>query len=225
MSDFVIDIIGWYGIVAVLLAFALTSWRIIPQGWSSNLLNLTGAIAIVIQTASRRVYQPAVLNSIWTLIALAAIIRLLRTKQHEDDTTAVRTIVVPIPVEEKVYGPDGGQPAHKIFHVAVLLSAILVAAHGVVRITWGQTTAIWVVGVHNYYGLFALAVLAALNCFFSQNQIAAISWGLSALEALCECGFLRLLPKSRFGTALSRRRERFILHWQTCQAHWHADAS
>lgn len=226
MNEVVIDIIGWYGIVAVLLAFALTSWGVIPQGWISNLLNFTGAIAIVVQTAWRGVYQPAVLNVIWTLIALAAMIRLLRTKRGDaEQTPEVNTIVVPIRVEGMTFGPDGERPMYKIFHVAVLTTGILVVLHGVVTTVFGESAGNWMLSVLNGYGLFALALLAALNVFLTQNQLAAISWGVGAVEELTACTFLRLIPTKRITLVLMHRRQRLAQRWQTCRAYWKADTT
>ena len=73
-----IEIVGWYGTVAIVGAYALSSFSILS---SSNLLyqiiNLTGAIGIVIVSFSKKAYQPGVLNMIWTVIALIAIIKIL----------------------------------------------------------------------------------------------------------------------------------------------------
>ena len=72
------EIIGWYGTVAIVLAYALLSFRVIN---STNLLyqilNGTGAIGIVYISFKKKAYQPGVLNMIWAIIATIAIIRLL----------------------------------------------------------------------------------------------------------------------------------------------------
>jgi hypothetical protein len=43
-----------------------------------QVLNGTGAIGIVIISLHKKAYQPAVLNIIWTLVALIAIINILK---------------------------------------------------------------------------------------------------------------------------------------------------
>jgi len=72
------EIIGWYGTIAIILAYALLSFEIIA---STNLvyqiLNCTGAIGITYISFKKKAYQPGVLNVIWTIIAIVAIIRLL----------------------------------------------------------------------------------------------------------------------------------------------------
>jgi hypothetical protein len=42
-----------------------------------QLLNLTGAAGVAILSLTKRAHQPAVLNSIWAIIALAALISIL----------------------------------------------------------------------------------------------------------------------------------------------------
>lgn len=73
----IIEILGWYGTVAIVLAYALVSFSIIAStGLAYQILNLTGALGIVADTFYKRDYQPGVLNVIWTVIALTAIIKI-----------------------------------------------------------------------------------------------------------------------------------------------------
>jgi hypothetical protein len=72
------EALGWYGVGALLLAFALVSFEIIEaESEAYQLLNLTGAVGVAILSLTKRAYQPAVLNSIWAIIALAAMISIL----------------------------------------------------------------------------------------------------------------------------------------------------
>lgn len=72
------SIVGWYGVAAILLAYALLSFGLIEaKGYIYQLLNLTGAIGIVVVAVSKNDKQPAVLNVVWAAIALVAIIQLL----------------------------------------------------------------------------------------------------------------------------------------------------
>lgn len=72
------ELLGWYGALAILLAYGLVSFSLVK---SSDLLyqalNLTGALGIVLISLYKRAYQPGVLNIVWSLIALAAIIKIL----------------------------------------------------------------------------------------------------------------------------------------------------
>ncbi len=72
-----IEFIGWYGVVAIVLAYALVSFSVLS---SSNiyyqLLNITGALGIAVDSYYKKDYQPVVLNVIWMAIAALAIVRI-----------------------------------------------------------------------------------------------------------------------------------------------------
>lgn len=68
------NLLGWYGTAAILLAFALISFSVVnPNDIVYQLLNLSGAIGLAIETFRKKDYQPGVLNIIWAIIALIAI--------------------------------------------------------------------------------------------------------------------------------------------------------
>ncbi len=74
----VAEIIGWYGPVALILAYALVSFDFIDaKSYAFQLLNLTGGGAIIVISLTKKVYQSVVLNIFWCGIALIAIVRLL----------------------------------------------------------------------------------------------------------------------------------------------------
>lgn len=77
MTKFFNEIIGWYGTVAILLAYALVSFGVIDAHnlWY-QIFNVTGAGGIAYLSFIKRAYQPAVLNVVWALIALVAIAKL-----------------------------------------------------------------------------------------------------------------------------------------------------
>ena len=67
---------GWYGMAAILLAYALASFSVIEATSPAfQMLNGTGALGIVFISFYKKAYQPGVLNIIWTLIAIIAIAR------------------------------------------------------------------------------------------------------------------------------------------------------
>lgn len=69
---------GWYGVLAILLAYLLVSFNIFTaKSWGYQVLNLTGALGIIGEALSKKDAQPAVLNSIWAIIALIAIARIV----------------------------------------------------------------------------------------------------------------------------------------------------
>ena len=70
--------LGWYGVLAILTAYALLSFNIISaKSYSYQLLNLTGAIGLVIEAASKKDVQPAALNVVWAVVAMIAVVQLL----------------------------------------------------------------------------------------------------------------------------------------------------
>lgn len=74
----VIEIAGWYGVIAILAAYGLVSFNVIgSNGLIYQLLNLTGGGSIAVASLKKRAYQPATLNVAWALIALVAIVNLL----------------------------------------------------------------------------------------------------------------------------------------------------
>lgn len=72
------DVLGWYGMGAILLAYILVSFSLItPASVWYQLLNGTGAIGIVIISFQKKAYQPGVLNIIWTLVAVILLVQRL----------------------------------------------------------------------------------------------------------------------------------------------------
>ncbi len=73
-----ISYFGWYGVIAILAAYALVSFNVVvAKSYVYQLLNFTGALGIVLEAASKKDKQPVALNAIWAIIALIAIIQLL----------------------------------------------------------------------------------------------------------------------------------------------------
>lgn len=79
MNKIFINILGWYGTLAIVMAYILVSFSFISaHSLLFQILNGTGAIGIVIISLYKKAYQPAVLNIIWTAVAFIAIINILR---------------------------------------------------------------------------------------------------------------------------------------------------
>lgn len=73
-----IEIFGWLGTIMILLAYALSNFGILsPNNFSYQILNILGALAIVYHSLTKKDYQPVVLNTIWALVAVLAIVKLL----------------------------------------------------------------------------------------------------------------------------------------------------
>lgn len=70
----VIEWFGWYGVGAIITAYALVSFEILSStSLLYQLFNATGSIAILLDAWVDRNYQPVVLNVIWLGIALIAL--------------------------------------------------------------------------------------------------------------------------------------------------------
>jgi hypothetical protein len=72
-----VAVLGWYGVAAILAAYTLNSFNALDSTVPYQLLNLTGAVGIVVVSWHRRAYQPMVLNAIWAVIALISLTGLL----------------------------------------------------------------------------------------------------------------------------------------------------
>jgi hypothetical protein len=71
------EAVGWYGTVAIVGAYALVSFKVVAaDGLIYQLLNLTGALGIIVISAIKGVKQSVTLNVFWALIALVALVSL-----------------------------------------------------------------------------------------------------------------------------------------------------
>lgn len=72
------EIAGWYGTTAILLAYMLVSFELIPaNGAWYQLLNVSGAAGIIIISVYKNVKQSIVLNIFWAAVAIVALLRIL----------------------------------------------------------------------------------------------------------------------------------------------------
>ena len=78
--NIVADISGWYGTIAILVAYGLSSFGIIERGRFYQCLNFTGAVGIVIISVEKGAFPPAVLNIAWALIAFTALLGMGKSK-------------------------------------------------------------------------------------------------------------------------------------------------
>ena len=78
MKERLTELLGWYGVVAIVVAYILISFgAVASNSFAYQLLNLTGAVGIVVDALSDKNYQPAILNTIWFVVAAIAIIRVV----------------------------------------------------------------------------------------------------------------------------------------------------
>ena len=69
-----VELIGWAGAVAVLFAYGLVSAeRVTSRSWTYQLLNIGGAIGLVINSSWNGAIPSAVVNLIWIGIGVYAL--------------------------------------------------------------------------------------------------------------------------------------------------------
>lgn len=69
---------GWYGLVALLGAYALVSFGMTSaNGLVFQTLNLTGGVGLGMLTYFKKAYQNMILNIVWVGIAIASIFKIL----------------------------------------------------------------------------------------------------------------------------------------------------
>jgi hypothetical protein len=72
------EVIGWYGFIGLLLAYAIVSFGFVNgNNVYYQLFNFTGAVGIAWISLKKKTYQPAVLNIIWAIIALITLIKII----------------------------------------------------------------------------------------------------------------------------------------------------
>jgi hypothetical protein len=70
------EIAGWYGMSAIVLGYLLVSFNILPAGGGAyQLLNLTGALGILVISIVKKIRQTIILNIFWGAIAVIALAR------------------------------------------------------------------------------------------------------------------------------------------------------
>jgi hypothetical protein len=73
-KDIMSEILGWYGILALITAYFLVTFSIIqPQGLEFQLLNVTGSGGLMAVAITKKVTQSVLLNIFWIAIGIVAI--------------------------------------------------------------------------------------------------------------------------------------------------------
>lgn len=76
-----INILGWIGSIEVVAAYALnSSQKIKSDSITFQTLNLTGAIFLIINSIYKEAYPFTFINTVWAIIAVAAIVGIIRKK-------------------------------------------------------------------------------------------------------------------------------------------------
>lgn len=70
--------LGWIGSVAVIAAYGLNSYQFLASDSGIfQLLNLTGAAFLIVNTIYYKAYPSTFINIVWVVIAIVALARML----------------------------------------------------------------------------------------------------------------------------------------------------
>lgn len=84
MDQFIFDIIGWVGMILVLVAYLLLSFNKIKNGYTYQILNFLAGALMAIGLFPKNAWFSFTLQIVWMVIAVIAIIRLkLKPKNNK----------------------------------------------------------------------------------------------------------------------------------------------
>lgn len=79
--EVLIEILGWIGSFQILAAYGLNSYqKIKSDSWSFLLLNTIGGILLIVYTVHKQAYANTFINIAWVVIAIPAMLRLIKNK-------------------------------------------------------------------------------------------------------------------------------------------------
>lgn len=79
-----VEIIGWTGSVAILLAYSLNSYQKIKSDSPVFLLlNLTGGLLLIVYTARKEAFPSTFINVVWVIVAALALARLIQRRSSD----------------------------------------------------------------------------------------------------------------------------------------------
>lgn len=77
MTRVLVDVFGWTGAIALLSAYALvSSGRLSGRGLGFQLLNLLGAVGLLVNGIYHGAWPSAGLNTVWLVVGVVALTRL-----------------------------------------------------------------------------------------------------------------------------------------------------
>jgi hypothetical protein len=78
MKRVAIETVGWYGMVAILVAYMLISFGFLKATQAPyQLISGTGSIGILLNASYHRAWPSVALNCLWTLIATIVLIKIV----------------------------------------------------------------------------------------------------------------------------------------------------
>jgi len=70
--------IGWLGMILLLIGYFLVSFSYLSaDSWVYQAINIVGSFGILWISFIKKAYQPAVMNVIWAVVAIIALLRII----------------------------------------------------------------------------------------------------------------------------------------------------
>lgn len=85
VSNMIFDILGWIGMVLVLLAYGLLSTNKISNGKLYQILNLIAALFMAIGLLPKNAWFSFSLQVVWAIIAINSIIKVVNEEKKEQN--------------------------------------------------------------------------------------------------------------------------------------------
>jgi len=83
MTDILFEVIGWVGSGLLIMAYLLvSSKKLAPQSSAYQLINLFGAILLLIYAIHTSAYPFVLVNSIWLVIGLIFFVKIFMKKKE-----------------------------------------------------------------------------------------------------------------------------------------------
>lgn len=79
------DIIGWIGMILVLVAYALLSTNKIKNGFLYQVLNLLAGLFMAIGLFPKKAWFSFTLQIIWSIVAIVAISKILISRKEKNN--------------------------------------------------------------------------------------------------------------------------------------------
>jgi hypothetical protein len=77
-SKLIVEILGWFGVVLILSAYLLVSFKYLVAGsFMYFILNVVGGTSMMVYAYYKKSYQPLLLNFVWVTIAIWSFVNVL----------------------------------------------------------------------------------------------------------------------------------------------------
>ena len=82
--DLIMEIMGWLGSIAILMAYALNSYqKIRSDSVLFLLLNLTGGLLLIVYSSYKDALANSFLNLVWVIVAIIALAKLYHRRNSK----------------------------------------------------------------------------------------------------------------------------------------------